>query len=196
MAGGVFGWFLSGPRCEKGSVLRSGAAALERNNDGKGKRCGSCSACIAKKKKKKGRKRAYEHPIEKQTPRLRKQKTEAERLSCGISPAMFRLPQEPKAEPLVVRKEPTTGERKEAKPSGEKGLDPKAATQIRHLKQQSQELDTKVAGAFALLLFCSFALLLLVSLTACDRSCSGVRVPADEAEAAARDRWWAAIPYP
>ena len=34
MAGGVFGWFLLGLRCEKGSVLRSGAAALERNNDG------------------------------------------------------------------------------------------------------------------------------------------------------------------
>ena len=29
VAGGVFGWFLSGLRCEKGSVLRSGAA-LER----------------------------------------------------------------------------------------------------------------------------------------------------------------------
>ena len=34
VAGGVFGWFLLGLRCEKGSVLRSGAAALERNNDG------------------------------------------------------------------------------------------------------------------------------------------------------------------
>ena len=56
-----------------------------------------------------------------------------------------------------VRKEPSTGERKEAKPSGEKGLDPKAAAQIRQLKQQLKELDTKVAGA---LLFCSFALAL------------------------------------
>ena len=34
MTGGVFGWFRVGLRCEKGSVLRSGAAALERNNDG------------------------------------------------------------------------------------------------------------------------------------------------------------------
>ena len=33
---------------------------------GKGKRCGKCSACIAKKKKR-GRKWACEHPIEKQT---------------------------------------------------------------------------------------------------------------------------------
>ena len=150
MAGGVFGWFLLGLRCEKGSVLRSGAAALERNNDGKGKRCGSCSACIAKKKKK-GRKRACEHPIGRQN-------SEAERLDWGTSPAMFRLPQEPEAVPLEPRRNKATGSRHEAKPSSEKGLNPKAATQIRHLKQQSQELDTKVAGAFALLLFCSFAL--------------------------------------
>ena len=124
---------------------------------GNGKRCGSCPACIAKKKKK-GRKRACEHPIEKQTPRVRKQKSELALLDCDISPAAFRLPEEPEAVPLEPRRNKATGSRHEAKPSSEKGLDPKAATQIRHLKQQSQELDTKVAGAFALLLFCSFAL--------------------------------------
>ena len=86
------------------------------------------------------------------------QKREAERLDCGISPAMFRLPQEPEAVPLEPRRNKATGSRHEAKPSSEKGLDPKAATQIRHLKQQSQALDTKVGGAFALLLSCSFAL--------------------------------------
>ena len=92
---------------------------------GKGKRCGTCSACIAQKKKKtKGRKRACEQPIEKQTPRVRKRKSEAERLDCGISPAMFRLPQEPQAVPLVPMRKCSTGERKQATPSGERGLDP------------------------------------------------------------------------
>ena len=145
---------------------------------GNGKRCGKCSACIAKRKKK-GRKRACEHPIGRQN-------SEAERLDWGTSPAMFRLPQEPEAVPLEPRRNKATGSRHEAKPSSEKGLDPKAATQIRHLKQQLQELDTKVAGAF----FCSFAHLLSLSLTACDRSCSGVRVSADEAKKVARDGPW------
>ena len=120
---------------------------------GNGKRCGSCPACIAKKKKK-GRKRACEHPIEKQTPRVRKQKSELALLDCDISPAAFRLPEEPEAVPLAPLRKCAIGERREAKPSGEKGLDPKAAAQIRQLKQQLKELDTKVAGA---LLFCSFA---------------------------------------
>ena len=155
---------------------------------GKGKRCGKCSACIAKKKKK-GRKRACEHPIEKQTPRVRKQKSELALLDCDISPAAFRLPEEPKAVPLAPLRKQAIGVHRAVKPSCEKGLDPKAAkaaTQIRHLKQQLQELDTKVAGAF----FCSFAHLLSLSLTACDRSCSGVRVSADEAKKVARDGPW------
>ena len=120
---------------------------------GKGKRCGTCAACIAKKKKK-GRKRACEHPIEKQTPRVRRQKSELERLDCGISPAAFRLPEEPNAVPLAPLRKQAIGVHRAVKPSGEKGLDPKAAAQIRQLKQQLKELDTKVAGA---LLFCSFA---------------------------------------
>ena len=142
---------------------------------GNGKRCGKCSACIAKKKKK-GRKRACEHPIEKQSPRVRKQKSEAELLDCDISPAAFRLPEEPKAVPLAPLRKQAIGVHRAVKPSCEKGLDPKAAkaaTQIRHLKQQLQELDTKVAGAF----LCSFAHLLSLSLTACDRSfLGGLRV--------------------
>ena len=142
-------------RREKGWILRSGAA-LERPaiTMGNGKRCDTCSACIAKKKKKKGRKRACEHPIEKQTPRVRKQKSELALLDCDISPAAFRLPEEPEAVPLAPLRKCATGSAREAKPSGEKGLDPKAAAQIRQLKQQLKELDTKVAGA---LLFCSFA---------------------------------------
>ena len=161
-------------------------AALERPiTMGNGKRCGKCSACIAKRKKK-GRKRACEHPIEKQTSRVRKQKSELALLDCDISPAAFRLPEEPEAVPLAPLRKCATGSAKEAKLSGEDGLDPKAATQIRHLKQQLQELDTKVAGAF----FCSFAHLLSLSLTACDRSCSGVRVSADEAKKVARDGPW------
>ena len=64
------------------------------------------------------------------------------------------MPQEPEAVPLEPRRNKATGSRHEAKPSSEKGLDPKAAAQIRQLKQQLKELDTKVAGA---LLFCSFA---------------------------------------
>ena len=136
---------------------------------GNGKRCGTCSPCIAKKKKK-GRKRACKHPIEKQTPRVRRQKSEAERLDCGISPAMFRLPQEPQAVPLVPMRKCSTGERKQATPSGERGLDPNAAAQIRHLKQQLQELHTQVAGAFALLLFssCSRSLPVIAAALACE----------------------------
>ena len=86
---------------------------------GKGKRCGKCSACIAKKKKK-GRKRACEHPIEKQTSRVRKQKSELALLDCDISPAAFRLPEEPEAVPLEPRRNKATGSRHEAKPSSEK----------------------------------------------------------------------------
>ena len=142
--------FFWGCAAKKARFLDPVQQPLNAITMGKGKRCGSCSACIAKKKKK-GRKRACEHPIGRQN-------SEAERLDWGTSPAMFRLPQEPEAVPLEPRRNKATGSRHEAKPSSEKGLDPKAATQIRHLKQQSQELDTKVAGAFALLLFCSFAL--------------------------------------
>ena len=129
---------------------------------GNGKRCGSCSACIAKKKKK-GRKRACEHPIGRQN-------SEAERLDWGTSPAMFRLPQEPQAVPLVPMRKCSTGERKQATPSGERGLDPNAAAQIRHLKQQLQELHTQVAGAFALLLFssCSRSLPVIAAALACE----------------------------
>ena len=96
------------------------------------------------------------------------QKREAERLDCGISPAMFRLPQEPQAVPLVPMR--NTGERKQATPSGERGLDPNAAAQIRHLKQQLQELHTQVAGAFALLLFssCSRSLPVIAAALACE----------------------------
>ena len=108
-------------------------------------RCGKCTNC----KRRKGKC---------DTPKGKGKKSELALLDYAISPAAFRAPQELEAEPLVVRKDPSTGKRKEAKPSGEKGLDPKAATQIRHLKQQLKELDTKVAGA--LLLFCSFALAL------------------------------------
>ena len=100
------------------------------------------------------------------------QKREAERLYCGISisPAMFRLPQEPQAVPLVPMRKCSTGERKQATPSGERGLDPNAAAQIRHLKQQLQELHTQVAGAFALLLFssCSRSLPVIAAALACE----------------------------
>jgi hypothetical protein len=98
------------------------------------------------------------------------QKREAERLDCGISPAMFRLPQEPQAVPLVPMRKCSTGERKQATPSGERGLDPNAAAQIRHLKQQLQELHTQVAGAFALLLFssCSRSLPVIAAALACE----------------------------
>ena len=108
-------------------------------------RCGTCSSCRRRKGKC-------------QAPKGKGKKSELEQLECAISPAAFRAPQEPGAEPLVVRKEPSTGKRKEAKPDCEKGLDPKAVARISHLEQQLQELDTKVAGA--LLLFCSFALAL------------------------------------
>ena len=98
------------------------------------------------------------------------QKREAERLDCGISPAMFRLPQEPQAVPLVPMRKCSTGERKQATPSGERGLDPNAAAQIRHLKQQLQELHTQVAGAFALFLFssCSRSLPVIAAALACE----------------------------
>ena len=98
------------------------------------------------------------------------QKREAERLDCDISPAMFRLPQEPQAVPLVPMRKCSTGERKQATPSGETGLDPNAAAQIRHLKQQLQELHTQVAGAFALLLFssCSRSLPVIAAALACE----------------------------
>ena len=108
-------------------------------------RCGKCTNC----KRRKGKC---------DTPKGKGKKSELALLDYAISPAAFRAPQEPEAVPLEPRRNKATGSRHEAKPSSEKGLDPKAATQIRHLKQQSQELDTKVAGAFALLLFCSFAL--------------------------------------
>ena len=93
-------------------------------------RCGTCSNCRRRKGKC-------------QTPKGKGKKSELEQLECAISPAAFRAPQEPGAEPLVVRKEPSTGKRKEAKPDCEKGLDPKAVAQISQLKEQLQELDTK-----------------------------------------------------
>ena len=93
-------------------------------------RCGTCSSCRRRKGKC-------------QTPKGKGKKSELEQLECAISPAAFRAPQEPGVEPLVVRKEPSTGKRKEAKPDCEKGLDPKAVAQISQLKEQLQELDTK-----------------------------------------------------
>ena len=99
-------------------------------------RCGKCTNC----KRRKGKC---------DTPKGKGKKSELALLDYAISPAAFRAPQEPKAVPLAPLRNKATGEAHEAKPSGEKGLDPKAAAQISQLKQQLQDLDMKVTGAVA-----------------------------------------------
>ena len=89
-------------------------------------RCGKCTNC----KRRKGKC---------DTPKGKGKKSELALLDYAISPAAFRAPQELEAEPLVVRKDPSTGKRKEAKPSGEKGLDPKAARSANQAPQAAAE---------------------------------------------------------